>query len=164
MSISNGKDYRAPAPAARSRRCATWASVSAVLSKEEGVAGTDWTRTIVHWRGHYFVVLDRMRARQDDEYAFVCRWRTTQLAALEKGIWLATAPDGSTMRIQNTDPLFQTSEYWECDGAGRPYVLQQYKQAKLAKGQVETVQNLMYVSGSARPDRFEARRIGPERY
>jgi hypothetical protein len=66
------------------------------------------------------------------------------------------------MRIQDTDPVFQTSEYWECDGAARPYVLQQYKQAKLAKGEVQTCQNLMYVSGASRPDEFEARRVGPE--
>jgi hypothetical protein len=108
-----------------------------------------------------------MKAQQDDDYAYVCRWRTTQLAALQKGapggqVWVATAPDGNTMRIQNADPIPQTSEYWDCDGAARPYVLQQYMQAKLAKGQVATCQNLMYVSGASRPDEFEARRVGPE--
>jgi hypothetical protein len=161
MSVSNGKSHIPRAGCTVEALC-NLGELSAVSSKEEGLAGTDWTRTIVHWRGHYFVVLDHMRALQDDEYAYVCRWRTTQLASLRKGIWLATAPDGGTMRIQNTDPLFQTSEYRECDGAARPYVLQQHKQAKLAKGQVQTMQNLMYVSGAGRRDEFEARRVGPE--
>ena len=160
MSISNGKPY-IPHAACTVEALSNVGEVSAVSSKEEGIAGTDWTRTIVHWRGHYFVVMDRMQARQDDEYSYVCRWRTTQFATLQKGAWLATAPDGNTMRIQNTEPVFQTSEYWECDGAARPYVLQQYKQAKLAKGQIQTCQNLIYVSGASRPDEFEARRVGP---
>ena len=161
MSISNGKPYIAHA-GCTVEALSNVGEVSAVMSKEEGVAGNDWLRTIVHWRGHYFVVLDRMQAREDDDYAYVCRWRTTQLASLQKGAWLAEAPDGNTMRIQNTDPTFQTSEYWENDGAARPYVLQQYKQAKLAKGQAQTCQNLIYVSGASRPDEFEARRVGPE--
>jgi hypothetical protein len=171
MSISNGKPY-IPHAGCTVEALSNVGEVTAVSSKEEGVAGTDWTRTIVHWRGHYFVVLDGMKARQDDDYAYVCRWRTTQMAAMQKDaaggqapggqVWLATAPDGNTMRIQNTDPIPQTSEYWECDGAARPYVLQQYMQAKLAKGQVKTCQNLMYVSGASRPDEFEARRAGPE--
>jgi hypothetical protein len=177
MSISNGKPYT-PHAGCTVEALSNVGEVTAVSSKEEGVAGTDWTRTIVHWRGHYFVVLDGMKAREDgpaspaagsavaSDNAYVCRWRTTQMAALQKGasggqVWLATAPDGNTMRIQNTDPIPQTSEYWECDGAARPYVLQQYMQAKLAKGQVQTCQNLMYVSGASRPDEFEARRAGP---
>ena len=41
-----------------------------------------------------------------------------------------------------------------------PYVLQQYKQARLYKGQIQTCQNLMYVSGAKRPDEFETRRAG----
>ncbi len=161
MSISNGKTY-IPHAGCTVEALSNVGEVSAVSSKEEGVAGNDWTRTVVHWRGHYFVVLDSMQAREDDEYAYVCRWRTTQLASLQKGVWLATAPDGNTMRIQNTDPVSQTSEYWENDGAARPYVLQQYKQAKLARGQTQTCQNLMYVSGASRPDEFEVRRAGPE--
>ena len=107
MSISNGKTY-IPHAGCTVEALSNVGEVSAVSSKEEGVAGNDWTRTVVHWRGHYFVVLDSMQAREDDEYAYVCRWRTTQLASLQKGVWLATAPDGNTMRIQNTDPVSQT--------------------------------------------------------
>jgi hypothetical protein len=161
MSISNGKPC-VPRAGCTVEALSNVGEVTAVSSKEAGVAGTDWTRTIVHWRGHYFVVLDRMQARQDDDYAYVCRWRTTQMAAMQKGAWVATAPDGNTMRIQNTDPIPQTSEYWECDGGARPYVLQQYQQAKLAKGFAAANQNLLYVSGASRPDEFEARRAGPE--
>jgi hypothetical protein len=161
MSISNGKTY-IPHAGCTVEALSNVGEVSAVTSKEEGVAGNDWSRTVVHLRGHYFVVLDRMQAREEDDYAYVCRWRTTQLASLQKGVWVATAPDGNVMRIQNTDPILQTSEYWENDGAARPYVLQQYQQAKLSKGQARTCQNLIYVSGASRPDEFEARRVGPE--
>ena len=48
------------------------------------------------------------------------------------------------------------------DGAARPYVLQQYKHARLSKGQSQTYQNLIFVSGTERPDEFEARRVNPQ--
>ena len=161
LSISNGKPY-VPRAACTLEALANLGEVSAASSKEQGIAGADWTRTIVHWRGHYFVVLDRMEAQADDEFAFVCRWRTPQSAVLQDGAWVATGVSGNTLRIQNTEPIFQTSEYWECDGAKRPYVLQQYNQAKLVKGEAKTCQNLLYVSGEGRPDRFEARRVNAQ--
>ena len=161
VSISNGKSYLARA-ACVLEALANLGEVSAISSKEQGVAGSDWTRTIVHWRGHYFVVLDRMEAVQDDEFAFVCRWRSLQPAYLEQGVWCATAPSGSRMRIQNTEGVFQTAEHWECDGSARPYVLQQFKQARLAKGQSENYQNLLFVWGKQRPDDFEARRVNAD--
>jgi hypothetical protein len=108
------------------------------------------------------VVIDRMEALADDEFSYVCRWRCPQMAGLKDGVWTATAPSGSKMRIQNTEPVFQTSEHWEMDGAARPCVLQQYQHAKLAKGQAQTYQNLVYVSGQARPDVFEARQVNAQ--
>ncbi len=69
---------------------------------------------------------------------------------------------GRRMTIQSAQPVFQTSEFWEMDGASRPYVLQQYKHAKLAKGQSQTFQNLIFVSGAKRDDKFEARQAGPQ--
>jgi len=160
VSISNGKSY-IPRAACVLEALANLGEVSAIASKEQGIAGSDWTRTIVHWRGHYFAVLDRVEARQNDEFSFVCRWRSLHPAAMEKGFWTAMAPSGSAMRIQNTDGLFQTAEHWELDGSARPYVLQQFKGGKLAKGQSETYQNLLFVSGKGRPDEFEARRASP---
>ena len=136
--------------------------VTAAASREPGAAGSDWTRTIVHWRGHYFVVIDRMQALADDEFSYVCRWRSPQIAALQDGVWTVTAPSGSQMRIQDTEPVFQTAEHWQIDGAARPYVLQQYKHAKLAKGQARTFQNLIYVSGADRPERLPARQVNPQ--
>ena len=56
------------------------------------MGGTDWTRTIVHWRGHYFAVLDRIEALASDEYNLTCRWRGLQRAALDSGAWVARSP------------------------------------------------------------------------
>jgi hypothetical protein len=158
VSLSNGGSYL-PRASCLLEALANLGEVSLVASREPSVAGADWTRTIVHWRGHYFAVLDRMEAQAEDQFAFVCRWRSPQSAALAEGIWTATAPNGSALRIQNPEPVFQTAECWENDGAARPYVLQQYKRARLRKGQAETFQNLLWVSGANRPDAFEARRL-----
>jgi hypothetical protein len=161
VSISNGKGF-APRAGCALEALANLGEVTAAASREPAAAGADWTRTIVHWRGHYFVVIDRMEALADDEFSYVCRWRCPQMAGLKDGVWTATAPSGSKMRIQNTEPVFQTSEHWEMDGAARPYVLQQYKHAKLAKGQAQTYQNLLFVSAPERPDDFEARQVDPQ--
>ena len=161
VSISNGKSF-IPRAGCSLEALANLGEVTAAASREPAAAGADWTRTIVHWRGHYFVVIDRMEALADDEFSYVCRWRSPQLAGLRDGVWTAVAPSGSKMRIQNAEPVFQTSEHWEMDGAARPYVLQQYKHARLAKGQAETYQNLVYVSGQERPDEFEARQVNPQ--
>ncbi len=161
VSISNGKGF-VPRAACSLEALANLGEVTAAASREPGAAGSDWTRTIVHWRGHYFVVIDRMQALADDEFSYVCRWRSPQIAALQDGVWTVTAPSGSQMRIQNTEPVFQTAEHWQIDGAARPYVLQQYKHAKLAKGQARTFQNLIYVSGADRPDVFQARQVNPQ--
>ena len=171
VSVSNGKEYLQRA-ACTIEAIGNLGEISAVASRDAGVAGADWTRTVVHWKGHYFAVLDRMEARQDDQFAFVCRWRTphparlgdavASPASLENGPWSATAPSGNRLRIQNAESVFQTAECWEIDGSGRPYVLQQYKQARLAKGEARTFQNLLFVSGQKRPDEFEARSVTDE--
>ena len=97
VSISNGKPYK-PLAACTLEASANLGDVSAISSKDHGVDGTDWTRTIVHWRGHYFVVLDRIEALADDEYNMVCRWRGMQPAAFSAKshrVWVADAPSGN---------------------------------------------------------------------
>jgi len=157
VSISNGKSY-APAVGCTLEALSDLGDLSVIAACEPGVAGADWTRAIVHWRGHYFAVLDTVRALADDEFNMVCRWRSPNLATLETNTWVALAGD-STMRIQPTDPMPQASDLWECDGSSRPYVLTQYKHAKLAKDSAVTFQNLIVVSGTNRPDAFTARRV-----
>jgi hypothetical protein len=159
VSVSNGKSY-VPRVACQQEALANLGEVSAVSSREPDIAGADWTRTIVHWKGHYFAVLDRMKAQQNDDFAYVCRWRSINPAALEKGVWTARSSTGNAMRLQNTDSIFQTTERWDVDGAAAPYVLQQYKQARLNPSEIATYQNLLYVSGPKRADAFEARRAG----
>jgi len=131
-----------------------------VASTEIDSGGADWTRTIVHWKGHYFAVLDRMEARQDDDYTFTCRWRSLQSVALENGVWTATAPGGNVLRIQSAEDLVQTSEVWPCDGSASPSILQQYKSAHLSKYQEMIYLNLLHVSGQERPDEFETKKLG----
>jgi hypothetical protein len=135
--------------------------VSMVSSKEPDSGGVDWTRTILHWKGHYFVVLDRMEARQEDDYSFVCRWRSLKSAALSGGVWTATAAGGNALHVQSAEDVVQTSEAWPCDGSAEPSLLQQYKRARLTKGQDQTFENLLYVSGQERPDAFETRQASP---
>ncbi len=166
VSISNGKPF-SPMVGCTLEAMANLGDVSAVAAKDHGVSGTDWTRTIVHWRGHYFVVLDRVEASAGpassgapDGFNMVCRWRGLQPASLEGQTWVAQGAAGAVMRIQGTDGLPQTAEHWEIDGGAAPFVLSQYKQATMAPGQAQTFQNLIYVSGEKRPDEFQARRAG----
>lgn len=137
--------------------------VSMVSSKEPDSGGVDWTRTILHWKGHYFAVLDRMEARQEDDYSFVCRWRSLKSAALSGGVWTASAAGGNALHVQSAEDVVQTSEAWPCDGAAEPSLLQQYKQAHLMGRQEVTFRNLMYVSGHQRPDEFQAKAVGGQR-
>ena len=55
---------------------------------------------------------------------------------------------GATMRVLCTDSVSQTAEQWDSDGGIRPFVYSQFKQAKLAKGQATTFQNLLTLVGS----------------
>jgi hypothetical protein len=206
VSLANGKSFT-PRAGCTLEAMANLGEISAATSKEQGVAGADWTRTIVHWRGHYFAVLDKVEAGDcpdfrdhaphgaengtvpfdgkgtgtfcrpegrkmsqspvacapgpQDQLASVCRWRMPQAAVLKDGVCTATAVSGNALRIQNTEPLFQTLQQWPIDGYCRPYVLEQYKHPRLAKGGAATYQNLLYASGANRPDDFEARRLGP---
>jgi len=158
--ISNGKPYEATASCSL-EVSANLGEISAIACTDPGNSGMNWTRTVLHWRGHYFAVLDRAEALDDDEFNLVCRWRTPQMAELRDGVWVATAPSLGVMTIQNPDGLRQTSEWWEHDGSTRPHVLSQYRRAVLKKGEATSVQNLISVSGPDRPDEFTARRAGP---
>ena len=169
VSISNGKPFR-PVVGCTLEALANLDDVSAAASRDHGVGGADWTRTIVHWRGHYFAVLDRIEALADpassdsavaSDFNMTCRWRGLQPAALDGQAWVAFAPTGARLHIQGTDGVLQTAEHWENDGAAAPFVFSQYKRAKMAPGQAQTFQNLLYVSGERRPDEFQARRAGP---
>ena len=73
VNCSTGGSF-VPRAACQIEALANLGEVSMVASTEIDSGGADWTRTIVHWKGHYFAVLDRMVARQDDDYTFACRW------------------------------------------------------------------------------------------
>ncbi|NQU76979.1 MAG: VCBS repeat-containing protein, partial [Planctomycetes bacterium] len=159
--VSNGKPY-VPAGGCTMEALANLGPFSIVASKEIDTGGADCTRTIVHLKGHYFVVLDTAEARQDGPFNLVCRWRTGNQAAIEQGVWTVQSPQGNTFHIQNTQSLKQTNEQWEWDGSAKPQVLSQFKSVTLTKGQRETIQNLLYVSGPKRRDEFTTRQVGPQ--
>lgn len=163
VSISNGKSF-VPVVGTTIEAIGNLGDVSAISSKESGVAGADWTRTVLHLKGHYFVVLDKIQALADDGFNMTCRWRSFNPASIENGVFTANAPGGGTMRIIPSEPLQQVSEYWECDGAARPTVLTQQKQATLKKGRFATFQNLITVSGEGRPDEFQVKRISSKAF
>ena len=160
VSISNGKEF-VPVIGTTIEAIGNLGEVSAISSKVSGEAGADWTRTIVHLKGHYFVVLDKVQALADDSLNMTCRWRSFNPAAILDGVFTANAPSGATMRIIPSEPVQQVSEYWECDGAARPTVLSQQKQATLKKGEAATFQNLITVAGEGRPDEFQVKRVSP---
>jgi hypothetical protein len=170
VSISNGKSF-VPVTGTTIEAIGNLGDVSAISSRESGVAGADWTRTILHLKGHYFVVLDKIQALADpassdsaaaSDFNMTCRWRSFNPASIENGVFTANAPGGGTMRIIPSEPLQQASEYWECDGASRPTVLLQQKQATLKRGEFATFQNLITVSGEGRPDEFQVKRVSPK--
>jgi len=160
VSISNGKPYESLA-GCTVEALANFGAWSMVSTRDHGVGGADWTRTVVHWRGHYFAVLDRVQALADDEFNLVCRWRSPQPASLTAGAWRADAPSGNTFRIRNADAVKQAVEHGESDAGVCPYVLTQFKHARLPKDGAETFQNLLFASGPQRPDEFDTRRAGP---
>ncbi|NQU75231.1 MAG: hypothetical protein HQ546_02815, partial [Planctomycetes bacterium] len=67
VSISNGKPY-VPAAGCTLEALANLGQFSVAASKESGIAGADWTRTIVHWRDHYFLIMDKVQALENDEF------------------------------------------------------------------------------------------------
>jgi len=159
VSISNGRPYK-PQAGCTLEAISNLGDLRITATRENSVSGAAWTRSIIHWKGHYFAVLDHIEALADDDFNLVCRWRTPQPASFVDGAWLAVAPGGSTMRLESPDAGTQTTEHWDSDGGGcRPYVLSQYKQARLTKGSAETFQNLLSVSGNTRPDSFQIRRV-----
>ncbi|NQU75115.1 MAG: VCBS repeat-containing protein, partial [Planctomycetes bacterium] len=117
--------------------------------------------TIVHWRDHYFLIMDKVQALENDEFNLICRWRTPYTAAFVGSAWESVSSNGNVFHIQNTQTqkLHQTGEYGQIDGAARPFTVCQYKNVKLAKGRTDSIQNLLFVSGDKRADRFEARRV-----
>jgi hypothetical protein len=115
VSISNGKPF-VPATGCLIDALANLGDVSMVASREHDVSGADWTRTVVHWRGHYFVVLDRVEALAEGEFNLVCRWRSPQSARLKGQTWVATASSGNRLHLQPGEALPQTtgagSSWW----------------------------------------------------
>lgn len=57
--------------------------------------GCDWTRSIVWRKGKWFVVLDRLLARDDGEYRFEATWRTRGDVTLDHGTLTAKQGDAA---------------------------------------------------------------------
>ena len=95
------------------------ARVAAFSSVCPNSGNTEWTRTLVHRRGHYFVALDRSNALEDGDYTFTCRWRSVYPQVLADGVCTVAAGDGVTLEIISADPVRQQSVHTEPDGTTR---------------------------------------------
>ncbi|MBT4815900.1 MAG: hypothetical protein HON70_09385 [Lentisphaerae bacterium] len=159
LSASNGQPAT-PTFACRRKALINSEDVSAISSVCPNNGNTEWTRTLIHRRGHYFVALDRADALDGGDYTFTCRWRTLFPQQLRNGICTVDAGDGVTLDVVNAVPVPQHSVRTEPDGTTRPYLLSQYQKANLQRGDGVSFKNLFYARSPERPDRCSVRAAG----
>ncbi|MBT7302248.1 MAG: hypothetical protein HN849_22155, partial [Victivallales bacterium] len=159
LSASNGRPAK-PTFACLRKALINSEDVSAISSVCPNNGNTEWTRTLIHRRGHYFVALDRADALDEGDYTFTCRWRTLFPQQLRDGICTVDAGDGVALNISSADPVLQNSVRTEPDGTTRPYLLSQYQKANLQRGDGVSFKNLFYARGPERPDRCQVRAAG----
>jgi hypothetical protein len=135
--------------------------VNGIQSRMDSTGGCSWTRTIVHRRRGYFVVLDELTAREEDDYNFTARWRS-----FHPGGMVATqvfeAVDGmlgTTLRIASATPVTWQCEMRKRDGGARPTMVRQLKQAHLSAGETTRFQNLVWASNDQHARAFETRAL-----
>ncbi|MCD6360139.1 MAG: hypothetical protein J7M38_04680 [Armatimonadetes bacterium] len=138
--------------------------VTAIQSRMDATGGCSWTRTIVRRRRGYFVVLDELTAREEDDYNFTARWRSFHPGDMvEDQVFEAVdGMRGTTLRIASATPVTWRCEMQERDGGARPTMVQQLQQAHLSAGQTIRFQNLMWASNDEHPRAFETRALSPQ--
>jgi hypothetical protein len=160
VAISNGRPSRATFGCVK-KAAVNSDRVSAISSVNPLSGNSEWTRTMVHRRGHFFVVIDQMKALVDDEFSFSARWRTYYPQTLEpSGVCRVEAGDGVQMRIIGAGQnIVHDSRRAKADGSTRPFMYVQRKSATLQKGQAAAFKNVFYASSPARPDTCEVREV-----
>ena len=136
---------------------------------------TDWERNIFWVKEQCFVVMDRLVARQDGDYAFRCLWRTLGVAE-QRGRNLVTQQRESDAEREDelhlvSCPGVRSAFRPERDVFGKRWA-RRYPHAKpvvniqsqdvsrrLKKGESFTFANLLYATNRAEPRRFELARL-----
>ncbi len=137
--------------------------VTGIQSRMDKTGGCSWTRTIVRRHRAYFVVLDELTAREEDDYSFTARWRSFHPGGMAEA-QVFEAVDGmlgTTLRIASATPVTWQCEMTMRDGAARPTMVQQSQQAHLAEGQTVRFQNLLWASNDEHSRDFEVRPLSP---
>ena len=124
----------------------------------EGFSGADWERTIFWQRGDWFVVLDRVIARQEGDYAVRCSFRGLGEHELSgPGMRLRQqdrycdiiSDGGAELDIVPFDfPAQKEWETWYEHADATAKVFQQNKSGRLAGGDELTFLNLIYAGTS----------------
>ena len=138
-------------------------------------AGVDWYRNVIWAKERYFVVIDRLCAREGGSYCFRTFWRTPGDQSELQGSTLRSAQQGERFCIQNLDgsdcvrKLVPQPAWGPARRAKKGYVfakpvfteLTQMKAARLKPGQAYAVINLLCAASDKAPRSFEARKLGP---
>jgi len=123
-------------------------------------AGVDWHRNIIWAKEQYFLVIDEMEAKEDNDFAFRALWHTVGEAKLRPD-GLAVEQEGERFFIKQADPLRTTlhddSELganWGGYAYAKPVVrvFRQIAKTHLAKGETYRFFNLLHTQD--RPARF----------
>jgi outer membrane protein assembly factor BamB len=125
-------------------------------------SGVDWHRNIIWNRGRYFLVVDEMEAKQEDDYSFRAVWQTLGdveirdggLAVEQNGEqFFITGLPGTTLKLEDDEV---TGKNWAAYEHAPPVVrlLQQIADVHLRKRENYRYFNLLYCSDDEQPQRL----------
>ncbi len=118
--------------------------------------GVDWHRHLLWNQGRFIVVVDRLVGQQDGDYVLLCSWQSPLAGRLEGREWVAPA-EGAEFRLVNVDGARLRVEGLEGEGLT---ALRQRRRGRLARNQVETFVNVVYVRGAGEKP-LTVRRVSP---
>ncbi len=122
-------------------------------------SGVDWHRNIIWNRGRYFLVVDEMEAREEDDYSFRAVWQTLGNVEVQNGglsvdqdgeQFYITGVPGTTLKLEDDEV---TGGNWEEYKHAPPVVriLQQIADVHLKKRENFRYFNLLYCSDADQP-------------
>ena len=127
--------------------------------------GSDWGRNILWRKRGFFVVLDRVRFKEDGEYSVSCNWRTPQHATWD-GVKWQTTHNGDTFVLRPASPgsirarREELVRYGSQMGATAPWVLRQERHLMKKAGEEVDFANVFYVVRDGQRDTREIRGLG----
>ncbi|MDA0748280.1 MAG: PQQ-binding-like beta-propeller repeat protein, partial [bacterium] len=164
--FKNGQSEEIP-PFVELEHSANFASSGFSETTLRDYSGVDWHRNILWNRGRYFLVVDEMEAKTEDEYSFRAVWQTVGDAKVKNG-GLAVEQDGEHFFIQGLDgPTLKleddavTGKNWVGYEHAEPVVriLQQIANVKLKVGESYRFFNLLYCTDDEQPQKLEMKQV-----